>query len=284
MSPTHLLRALTVTVAAAVSLTVAAAPAAAAAPAGSSSAYSLQYVHDWILNKQVVERWNPCQTIAYKVNPGPLGATGIAEVQTAVSKLVAKTGIPMSYAGTTGYIPQNHDGFGDIEKQYAETGVRLVVALVPRSSSAAYEGASGRALVTSSGHTDAHTQIVSAAVLARPDLPAGFGAGNTRGKLIMHELGHAFGLQHVHDGIQIMDPGSTKSVAEWQAGDLTGLAKVGKPAGCIPGRSPLDSYDPNAPSPEAVYAECVAEQRAKMSRYGPVKRRTVLRALIARHC
>ena len=43
--------------------------------------------------------------------------------------------------------------------------------------------------------------------------------------VIVHELGHVVGMQHVNDDTQIMNPTATAS--ELGAGDRTGLAKLG---------------------------------------------------------
>jgi hypothetical protein len=41
------------------------------------------------------------------------------------------------------------------------------------------------------------------------------------------------GLNHTGDSSQIMYPTITSKAAAWGAGDLTGLTKVGRRAGCI---------------------------------------------------
>jgi predicted Zn-dependent protease len=65
-------------------------------------------------------------------------------------------------------------------------------------------------------------------------LDKGFNAGGSVGTLLLHELGHAVGLRHVSDDSQVMYPviGKT-SPAGYAAGDRTGLAKVGRGAGCM---------------------------------------------------
>lgn len=63
--------------------------------------------------------------------------------------------------------------------------------------------------------------------------------------VLMHELGHVVGLDHVDDPDQVMTAVHDKPVRSWGAGDLTGLSKVGRSAGCI--NPPLPSSAPQAP-------------------------------------
>ena len=63
----------------------------------------------------------------------------------------------------------------------------------------------------------------------------GPGRGPSRGQTLIHELGHAVGLDHVRDPRQVMYPSPTRFSAQYAKGDLRGLAKVGVGAGCFPG-------------------------------------------------
>ena len=66
------------------------------------------------------------------------------------------------------------------------------------------------------------------------NLSPGFGSGETRGQLILHELGHAMGLNHTRNTGQIMYPMlRSRSRTAYAAGDRTGLERVGRNAGCI---------------------------------------------------
>ena len=71
-------------------------------------------------------------------------------------------------------------------------------------------------------------------VIDRTDPMAdGFGTNGTFGQVILHELGHAMNLDHVLEPVQLMFPYlSNTSPADYQSGDLAGLAQVRSP-GCL---------------------------------------------------
>jgi hypothetical protein len=69
----------------------------------------------------------------------------------------------------------------------------------------------------------------------------GFVSGYSLGPVLMHELGHVVGLGHVGDVGEVMwspdvpgsNPFQVSGVTDWGDGDLEGLQRLGRPAGCI---------------------------------------------------
>ena len=57
--------------------------------------------------------------------------------------------------------------------------------------------------------------------------------GTSWSSVVLHELAHTMGLAHVADRAQLMATVLPRSVASLQAGDRTGLSKVGRDAGCV---------------------------------------------------
>jgi hypothetical protein len=224
-----------------------AAASLAAAPEtadGAVATYKLTYASLPNGTKQVV-RWNGCQkTITYKVNlaavPSSIRTTVLEDTKTALRQVGANTGFLFTYKGSTTEVPR----VGSMPKQTAE----LIVAFTspsktnyPLAGSTLGQGGLyyGWVSRTVSGKT---TYTVAAqrgfVVIDTPQMLAqlkgGTGTGLRRSNLLAHEVGHAFGLQHVDDGRQQMYPSlRTTSPQLFYSGDRTGLTKVGKGVGCI---------------------------------------------------
>jgi len=87
-------------------------------------------------------------------------------------------------------------------------------------------------------------RIGDAAVVMRRGvhLKPGFVSGGSIGTLLLHELGHTMGLQHVSYPHEVMYPVvSSLSAGGYTLGDRTGLSKVGAAKGCFrtPGLPPV---------------------------------------------
>jgi len=192
-----------------------------------------------------VLRWNPCQVITYKINvdavPGAAQKKAVVlEIRTAVGRLAIAAGLRYLYRGATTEVPRTTT----IDRQSAE----LVIAVTtPDRTDIGIGhqvlGFGGYHFWRWSGASSKGTPADGAAiargwvVLDRTGwlaLPPGFGAGIHRGNVILHELGHTVGLDHVGDRHQLMYPTLLASGPNgYAAGDRAGLARVGRSAGCI---------------------------------------------------
>ncbi|MCU1692393.1 MAG: putative cell wall binding repeat 2-containing protein [Frankiales bacterium] len=207
-----------------------AAPDASAALVGSATSYRLSTVANPVLDRSEVVRWDPCSTIGYRINAALGGRQALADVKTAVARLSASSGLSFRYLGTTTYVPT--------AGRAPLPGSPLVVAWAARTASshlgAGEVGHGGwRATATATGHYRVSSGYV--VVRAGAPLAMGFGAGVTRGRVLLHELGHAVGLDHVSDRTMVMNTtvSTSSPVATYQAGDLSGLSRVGRAAGCV---------------------------------------------------
>ncbi|MEP7036054.1 MAG: hypothetical protein ABI934_10735 [Actinomycetota bacterium] len=217
-------------------------PASVASAA--TATYSVQYL-TLGNGHRVVSRWNPCRTHTYKVNlasvPSATRAAVLVEAETAVRVLGLKTGMAFTYMGATTEVPR----VGSYARQSAE----IIIAFTSPAktnylvgTADAYGGntafmksaSSGTTTTYSAGITKGFVVVDTARLMGK--YKAGFGAGARRGNLLLHELGHVVGLNHVSNAHLLMNPMlSAYSPSGYAVGDAAGLSVVGRKAGCITG-------------------------------------------------
>lgn len=191
----------------------------------------------------VILRWNPCQTITYKVNvaalPAQLRPVVLAEVRTAFERLATASGLRFGDRGTTMEVPRSTS----LDQQSAE----IIVAVTDPSETDFPIGGGTLGFAGRSWYWwrhDAGTGASYGAGITRgfvvldagdvPGVPAGFGHGLSRGNLILHELGHAVGLGHAGIRTSLMYPElSSTSPSGYSDADRSGLALVGRRSGCL---------------------------------------------------
>jgi hypothetical protein len=193
--------------------------------------------------RTVLLRWNPCQSITYKINVGALPSrlrpAVLGEVRSAFGQLAKASGMRFSYRGTTTEVPRS----GNLDRQSAE----IIVAVTTPSrtdfpigdGTLGYGGRSwywwwrdsGSGIRYGAAITRGFVVLDSAGVRG---LQGGFGRGVDRGNLVLHELGHAVGLDHAGARASLMYPElSSASPKGYAAGDRAGLARLGRRAGCL---------------------------------------------------
>lgn len=181
-----------------------------------------------------VFRWDPCRPVRYRVHLGEAPAHLAAVVTRAVGRLSAATGLTFEELGPTAYT----GSAGDPTRAGwpADTDLLLTVAGerdVPELAGAPV----GYATLHRSAWSGADARIQRAEVVLEREYlrsgdPTGAEAGAV-GQLVMHELGHAVGLAHSADRTQVMYPRIGGDRLDYQAGDLSGLARVGAEGGCL---------------------------------------------------
>jgi hypothetical protein len=170
-------------------------------------------------------RWNPCVAIPYSVNLGGYDASFRQVITEAVERLEAATGLPLVPVGDTTYMPTSTNG-----AQFPGATSAMVIALGDELQTDQVPGnVVGRTVITYFTTIGRATVVIDMGDIGSSAPWSGTGLG----PVLMHELGHAVGLDHVNDPSQLMNPfTSPNGPKTYSAGDLTGLWQLGAAAGC----------------------------------------------------
>ena len=186
-------------------------------------------------------RWNPCDPITYAVNAAGAISPVRPDLTEALRRVTRSTGIEFRSVGTTSetfirayqrmryegvvrkaeliLIWVDHDGYTKILRLLGD----------PRPSIAFAKTMAG--LFADQDQYFGGIIVMDADATATP----GFGYRYAHGSVLLHELGHIMGLDHVRDPDQLMYSGRRPnfSVSVFGAGDLEGLRRLGEDAGCL---------------------------------------------------
>jgi hypothetical protein len=178
-------------------------------------------------------RWNPCQPVHWRADLRNAPAGTLTTAKNAVAALSAASGIPFVYDGAATYLPQQGS---------TAQPAPLVLSFARRPGRpSASNYLTGGTNVGYGGYTatgaSKNGKVVYAitkgfAVIDADRYPAL--STKIRSDVLMHELGHAVGLNHARSAQELMYPTITAgSPNGYAAGDLSGLHLVGRAAGCL---------------------------------------------------
>jgi hypothetical protein len=178
--------------------------------------------------------WDPCRTIEYRLNTDRAPKGAAADVKTSLRRVTAASGLRFKDAGKTTYIPYANDKYA---KPRPEGGMVFGWASSKhadglRSSTVGQGGFSVKAYARN-GHGKEVLTIGEGNVLidSGEHIKKRYGSRGHQA-LLMHEIGHALGLAHVHSRTQVMNPVLQVKVISFGKGDLAGLNKLGANGGC----------------------------------------------------
>ncbi len=184
-------------------------------------------------------RWNPCAgPITWTFNPRHAPTRGLPQVRTGIRRIERATGLRFDYVGRTRQKPNPYG-------QDIRNGADLILgwrtartyALFRDQPQVVGEGGNSHRYGFREADGTRTSKAVSGGVVLNASqdrrLGNGFGRGYTWGEVIIHEIGHVLGLSHVGSRKQVMYFQTLRRNADWGAGDLRGLYKVGDSRGCL---------------------------------------------------
>lgn len=191
--------------------------------------------------------YDPCRTIRYVINSAHAPPGAEAMVTESLAAVTAATGLVFEPVGATDEAPSvERDAFQP--DRYGDTWAPVVIGWTTPEEEPALAGAvagqGGSAWlqidnVEVDGRRVSSTAAFVTGVIALDgpqigrianERPDGYAAARA---VVMHEVGHLVGLQHVADPTQLMNPENSVGITEFQAGDLEGLRALGN-GPCIP--------------------------------------------------
>ena len=209
-------------------------PAAVAnVPSGNANAFSYLVTN----GDGTPARYDACSAIHYVTNTTAAPAGAAAVVSGALARITQATGITFVDDGPTSEIPSSQRP--SVQAQYGNRWAPVIIAWAHAGQSDLLPGGNtvgegGSSWVSQGGPKVYVTGEVVIDADRTAGLPASFGAGTTLGELLLHELGHVIGLGHTEDQSQIMYPTLLPiSSALYGAGDESGMARLGRTAGCL---------------------------------------------------
>src|SRR5665647_2264279 len=178
--------------------------------------------------------YDPCRPIRFVVRPDGMPPSGQALLDEAMAGVSAASGLVFEYAGTTDEAPavertliqpdRYGEGWAPVLIAWSDEAQmpELAGEVAGLGGSAAVPGASGQRSWLAAGRAVLDSADVLV-MLARPD-------GHEQARaIVMHELAHVLGLDHVTDPDELMNPVSSNRT-DLGPGDLQGLALVGQVA------------------------------------------------------
>ncbi|WP_233517627.1 matrixin family metalloprotease [Geodermatophilus marinus] len=180
--------------------------------------------------------YDPCRPIHYAIRPEHAPAGGDALVHEGFARLSDATGLQFVFDGPTDEWPSG-DRAPFQPDRYGDRWAPVLVSWGTESEVPEFvTGIVGQAGSTAMSPPGSPAVFVTGAV----DLDAAAFSGMLADEagaawaraVVLHELGHLVGLDHVADPGQLLYPTSS-TVLDYAPGDLTGLAALGR-GECVP--------------------------------------------------
>ena len=186
-------------------------------------------------------RYDPCKPIRYVINRSDAPEGAIDDLEQSIALFEDAMDVDFVSEGFTDEVPTPDRPAYQPDRYGKGRWAPILFAWVPPEQLLQPDdqavGAAGSALVENArGRLVYVTGTVTFNSEAK--LLPGFELGDSWGDVALHELGHIVGLAHVDDDTQVMYEDVTAGDARLGAGDLEGLERLGRSAGCVAAPKP----------------------------------------------
>jgi hypothetical protein len=179
-------------------------------------------------------RWNPCEPVHYVVNVAEAPPGSLEDVQEAVRRVSAATGIAFAYDGLTDEVLERRRDM--VQTRYGQRWAPVLVAWVdPDDADVSFRTEGDVAAGVAAPFTPPGSDVIVSgwiAINADDPNPPGFADPDDQGPVVLHEWAHVMGLDHVKAPGQLMHPAGG-GMSGFGPGDLEGLRQVGRSQGCL---------------------------------------------------
>lgn len=181
--------------------------------------------------------YDPCRPVHYAVRADRMPADGQRMITEAVANISAATGLQFVYDGLSEEEPSERRPLVQDER-YGDRWAPILIAWATPQENPDLQGETiglGGSSFVSIGSSPA-VYVSGSMMLDAPQIstllkfPNGYEQARA---IVQHELGHIVGLDHVEDRTQLMYAESNLEVTSFGAGDLAGLAQLGRGV-CVP--------------------------------------------------
>jgi hypothetical protein len=151
--------------------------------------------------------WRTCASIKVLVNPGPGGAAAFAEIRAAFDEVSAPSGLRFQLQRDDTLIPHANWAVSEEATRLGSPAPVLVGWVNPASTDLLREGVAGAAVANPlrrNGQRHLVTGAIALDATQYDEFAPRAGAGKTRRNLLLHEIGHLLGLDHVEDRAALM--------------------------------------------------------------------------------
>lgn len=180
--------------------------------------------------------FDPCRPIHYVVRPDGAPPDGNQLIRQAVARISRATGLVFIDDGPTTELPRQDRKAYQPDRYGASRWAPVVFAWSDENESATLAGdiagVGGSQLVYTRGGDAVY--VTGQVMLDREDLERDVTPDRAEAAaIVVHELGHVVGLDHVTDASQLMFAETQPGITQLGDGDLAGLAQLGTQA-CFP--------------------------------------------------